>query len=388
MYTSNMHGYISRKITSKIIESIKDYPVVALLGARQVGKSTLAKAIQKKIKNSIYLDLEKPSHIAMLQDPEVFFENNKKAFICLDEIQRLPEIFSILRSVVDERGSNKQFLILGSASKELIKQSSESLAGRIAYLDITPFSLLEIGKKEVNKLWLRGGYPKSFLFSVNAKSLEWRLNYIKSFLEQDIPQLGFNIATHSMRRLWSMLAHNQGQVLNSSKLASSLGVSSHTVNAYMEILQQTFLLTLLRPYETNLKKRLIKSPKIYIRDTGLLHALLNIESMNDLLGHPVYGSSYEGFVIENIMTKYYQWQFSYYRTQSGAEIDLIMTKGNKKIAIEIKTSKAPVIPKGFWLATKELGITERYIIAQVNKSYMVKEGVRVLNLWDFLNRQK
>ena len=379
-----MEGYLKRKIEAKLLENIQDYPLVALLGPRQVGKSTLAKKIQKEIKASIYLDLEKQSDLKKLDDPEVFFDHNKSKFICMDEIQLLPEIFSVLRSVIDERGKNTQFLILGSASRDLIKQSSESLAGRISYLEISPFTLAELKAGEVIPLWIRGGYPRSFLHKTDQKSFEWRENYIKTFLERDIPQLGFSIPAAIIGRLWKMLAHNQGQTLNSSKLGSSLGVSSHTVNSYIDVLEQTFLVRKLLPFEANIKKKYIKSPKVYIRDSGLLHALLGIETLNDLLGHPVCGASFEGFVIENIISNFNRWNFSFYRTKSGAEIDLVMSKGNRVVAIEIKTSKAPKIEKGFWSAVEDIQATEKYVIAQVDSKYPIKNGVVVMNLNQFL----
>ncbi len=379
-----MTGYLKRSLAKKLSQHIKEYPVVALLGPRQSGKSTLAKQIINKIPNGVYLDLERPSHLRRLDNPEYFFTQNKHSLTCLDEIQRRPEIFPLLRSLVDERRRDGQFLILGSAGKDLLKQSSESLAGRVSYLEMTPFTLLELSKRKMENLWLRGGFPKSFLSKSETASSEWRENYIRTFLERDIPQLGFRIASESIGRLWSMLAHSHGQTLNSSKIAGSLGVSSHTVNSYMDILEKTFLIRVLRPFETNLKKRLIKSPKVYIRDSGILHSLIGIDSMNELFGHPIFGSSFEGFVLENIISSLPRWKFYFYRTKSGAEIDLFMIKGSRRLAVEIKTGKAPVLGKGFWIAADDVQAKEKYLIAPVDSTYTIKGGVRVLPLFDFL----
>lgn len=377
-----MAGYKNRFIAQTVLKHLKEFPVVALLGPRQVGKSTLAKKLLDHHFDGLYLDLERKSQLNKLRDPEAFLHHNLEPLICFDEIQRLPEIFPLLRSVVDERGTRQRFFILGSASRDLLKQSSQSLAGRISYLEMTPFTLLELASKDMTKLWLRGGFPKSFLSQSQEFSLIWRENYIRTFLERDIPQLGFQIPSQNIGRLWQMLAHSHGQVLNSSKLASSLGVSSHTVTSYIQCLTQTFLVRLLPPFETNLKKRLVKAHKVFIRDTGLLHSLLGIDSMNDLLGHPVYGASFEGFIIENIISHYPRWSFYFYRTRSGAEIDLVMKKGRRIIAIEIKASTSPQLEKGFFIATQDIQATDKYLIAHIDRSYPIKD-VMVTNLSGF-----
>ena len=379
-----MEGYIKRKLAKKLSQHIKEYPVVALLGPRQAGKSTLAKQIINKSPKGVYLDLERPSHLRKLDTPEYFFTHNKTSLICLDEIQRLPEIFPLLRSLVDERKKNGQFLILGSASKDLLRQSSESLAGRISYLEMTPFTLPEISEKKMKNLWLRGGFPRSFLSKNETASMEWRENYIRTFLERDIPQLGLRIPSHAIGRLWSMLAYSQGQTLNTSKIAGSLGVSSHTISSYMDILEKTFLIRILRPFATNLKKRFIKSPKVYLRDSGILHSLLGIDSMNELFGHPVFGSSFEGFVLENIISSLPRWKFYFYRTKSGAEIDLLLVKGSRRVAVEIKVGKDPTLKKGFWTALEDVQAKEKYLIASVDSAYKIKGDVKVIHLPGFL----
>lgn len=385
-----MQKFLNRALTRKILQKIQATPVTAILGPRQCGKSTLAIAIISEMANSLYLDLERPSDINKLRDPETFFSVNSEKLICLDEIQRAPELFPILRSIVDVHNKNGQIIILGSASPDLLKQSSESLAGRISYLELTPFLLKEVSKGNdptaLRKIWLRGGFPRSFLAKKEEDSYEWRLDFIRTYLERDIPQLGFRIPAKTLERFWKMSAHFHGQLLNNSKIGSSLGVSHHSVRSYVDLLDQTFILRVLPPYEINLKKRLVKSPKIYLRDTGLLHALLNIETQNDLLGHPVFGASWEGLVIENILSIFTDWKAFFYRTATGSEIDLILEKGRKRLAIECKASSAPRVDKGFWQALSDLQIQEAWIIAPVRETYPIEKRVTVSPLWDFIKK--
>jgi len=361
-------------------------PVVALLGARQVGKSTIARELIREAPNALYLDLEKASDRQKVEsDPELFFRANRDSLICLDEIQLLPELFRSIRSHVDENERNGQFLILGSASRDLIHQSSESLAGRIAYLEITPFSYGELpGTISLEDHWVRGGYPRSILQADAEESFEWRLNYIKTFLERDIPQLGFSIPAKTLERFWTMLAHTHGQIINYSNLGKALGVSHHTVKSYIDILEQTFVVGTLKPYSTNLRKRLIKSPKVYIRDTGILHALLGLEDLNDLLGHPVSGTSFESYVIENIRVRFSRWNLCFYRDSTGNEIDLILQRAGRTIAVEIKSSTAPKPEKGFWNAHSFLSPDESWIIGQVDSTYPGPAGTTVTSLAGFL----
>jgi hypothetical protein len=376
-----MQTYIERIITTKIKQKLQNMPGVVILGPRQSGKSTLAKAIISEIGTAVYLDLERPSDVSKLRDPEAFFGLNSDKLICLDEIQRVPELFPVLRSVMDENKQNGQFIILGSASPDLIKQSSETLAGRISYFELTPFVLKEVSEdhhlKTLRKLWLRGGFPRSYLASNEKESFEWRLDFIRTFLERDIPQLGFRTPAKTIERFWRICAHLHGQLLNSSKLGESMGVSHHTVRSYVDMLEQSFVLRVLRPYESNLKKRMIKSPKIYIRDSGILHALLDVESHNDLLGHPVYGASWEGLVIENILSLLPNWKASFYRTSSGSEIDLILEKGNRRIAIECKVSTSPDLNRGFWNAVSDIELQEVWVVAPVKEAYPIEKGVMV-----------
>lgn len=376
-----MQTYIKRIITASIEQKLKHMPGVVILGPRQCGKSTLAKAIISEIGGAVYLDLERPSDVSKLRDPEAFFSLNRDKLICLDEIQRVPELFPLLRSIMDENRRNGQFIILGSASPDLIQQSSETLAGRISYFELTPFLMKEVSGDHplmtLRKIWLRGGFPRSYLAPNDQESFEWRIDFIRAFLERDIPQLGFRIAAKTLDRFWRICAHLHGQLLNSSQLGESMGVSHHTVRSYIDLLEQSFVLRVLRPYESNLKKRLIKSPKLYIRDSGILHALLSIENQNDLLGHPVYGASWEGLIIENLLSLLPNWKASFYRTSSGSEIDLILEKGNKRIAIECKGSTSPNLNRGFWNAVDELKFKEVWVVAPVKEVYPIEKGVRV-----------
>jgi predicted AAA+ superfamily ATPase len=352
-YTFNMHTYIKRGIEPVVKKNLRDFPVVAILGPRQCGKSTLAKHVISVRKRSVYLDLELESDLRKLDDPELFLSQNENKLVCIDEVQRTPDLFKVLKGVIDRKRRNGRFLVLGSASRDLIRQSSETLAGRICYMELTPFLFSEVsdaGRSALMRLWSRGGFPESFLSRSNQSSMLWRENFIRTFLERDIPQLGFNIPARTLKRLWSMLAHSHGQVLNSSRLGEAIGVSHTTIRSYLDILSQTFMLRLLHPFHGNVKKRVIKSPKVYVRDPGILHSLLGIENKDDLFGHPVFGSSWEGFALENILSAYPGHKPYFYRTSSGVEIDLVLERGKKRIAFEFKASKSPSLSKGFYRA--------------------------------------
>jgi predicted AAA+ superfamily ATPase len=382
-----MHTYISRKIEPRVKKNLRDFPVVAILGPRQCGKSTLAKRIVSLKDKSVYLDLEMESDIRKMEDPEMFLSQHEDKLVCIDEIQRMPDLFKALRGIIDRKRRNERFLILGSASRDLIRQSSETLAGRICFMELTPFLFSEVshaGKPDLMKLWSRGGFPDSFLSRSNQSSATWRENFIRTFLERDIPQLGFNIPARTLRRLWTMLAHSHGQVLNSSRLGESIGVSHTTVRSYLDILSQTFMLRLIPPFHVNVKKRIIKSSKVYVKDSGILHSLLGIENKNDLFGHPVFGNSWEGFALENILSAYSGYNTFFYRTSSGIEIDLVLEKGTKKIAFEFKSSKSPSLSKGFYQALKDLSIEHAYIISPVDERYPVKKNIIIAPLQDFI----
>lgn len=375
-----MQVKIDRHLADTIKRRLQNNPAVAILGPRQCGKTTLASQIVKSFKQSIYLDLENPGDLAKLDDPLAFFSLHNNDLVCLDEIQRAPELFTTLRGIIDTRGRNGQFLILGSAGRDLIRQSSESLAGRIAYLDLNPFLLFEVEaahKGNIRQLWLRGGFPRSYLATNADISFEWRQDFIRTFLERDIGMLGFRMSPARLGRFWKMCAHIHGSLLNASKLADSLGVSSHTIRSYVDLLGHTFMVRLLLPDAPNLKKRLVKSPKLYIRDSGILHALLDIRTHDDLLSHPVLGVSFEGFAMENIIAFAKNYEPSFYRTSAGAEIDLILRRGRRTLAFELKSSTVPRVSKGFWNALEDISPDEAYVVAPVKESYPMKGEVMV-----------
>ena len=383
---------IYRKIALELEELLQDFPAVSILGPRQVGKTTLAQEIATKLdKEAIYLDLESPSDRSKLAEPEQYFDLHKGKLIILDEIQRVPELYPILRGVIDKRRKEGyrygQFLILGSASLELIKQSSESLAGRIAYEELFALNLLEVQKEDnsLERLWLRGGFPDSFLARSNAASLRWRNNFITTYLERDIPQIAQFIPANRLRRLWTMLAHLQGTQLNMSQLGGSMGLSSPTIKSYIELLEDLLLLRSIRPWYSNVGKRLVKSPKVYIRDSGLVHALLNIGEMDELLSHPILGLSWEGFIIENILSVLPKGAENWhYRTFSGAEIDLVITYKTKVIAIEIKRTLSPKVSKGFIISCEDIKATDRYIVYSGSESYPISNDTMAIPLLNFL----
>jgi len=383
-----MHGqYIERALQQEVISCLRDFPAVTILGPRQCGKSTLARNIIRNAGETVYLDLELPSDIQKLSEPELFLHQHTGKLICLDEVQRMPEIFPVLRSVIDSDRSNSHFLILGSASPELIKQSSETLAGRIAYLELTPLlqhEILPTGHDNVLPVyWLRGGFPDSFLARNNDSSGRWRDNFIRTFLERDIPQLGFFIPALTLRRVWQICAHNSGQIFNASQLGTNIGVSHTTMKKYIDLLTNTFMLRVLPPFLPNIGKRLVKSPKIYLRDTGILHSLLRIDRFDDLLGHPALGASWETLILENVIAALPGWDAFFYRTAAGAEIDLILTRGDRKLAVECKASAAPRVSRGFWTGMEDLGIETAWVIAPIRDAYSIAQNVTVSSLDNF-----
>jgi predicted AAA+ superfamily ATPase len=362
---------IERGLKQNILKSLHKYPVVAILGSRQVGKTTLAKAISSEAgRDTIYLDLELDSDLNKLKESELYLRQFADTLVVIDEIQRMPGLFPLMRALVDQKRVGGRFLILGSASPDLIRHSSESLAGRIIYHELTPFNLDEV-KEDMDTLWLRGGYPESYLSADDDESFIWREAYIQTFLERDIPQLGIHIPAVQLRRFWTMIAHSHGQLWNGSKIASSLGISNVTARRYLDILEDTFLVRQLQPFHSNTKKRTIKSPKVYIRDSGLLHTLLHIRSLDNLQGHPAIGSSWEGFVIEQITgllpekTEIY-----FYRTGAGAEIDLLFfDKTHSPVGVEIKYSLSPTVTKGFRNACEDLACTKKFVVYPGEETY-------------------
>jgi len=374
---------IKRTIQAAVGESLKRYPVVGLIGSRQTGKTTLAKLIQRTMKaKSVYLDLELPSDLNKLQSPELYLRQFTDRLVIIDEKQRMPSLFPLMRALVDQKRSGGRFLILGSASPEMIRQASESLAGRIVYHELSPFSLAETGHKRHEALWLRGGYPLSFLAVGDTESFAWRESFIRTYLEMDLPQLGVRVPSPQLRRFWTMLAHVHGQLWNASRIAGSLGITAPTVKHYLDILEDTFIARALAPWHANTKKRLIKAPKVYVRDSGLLHALLRTATSEDLRSHPAVGSSWEGFVIEQVLGRLPRdWQAHFYRTSAGAEIDLLLHDGkNRPIAVEIKYSATPQVTKGFWTAMDDLSCKKGYVIYPGIETYPIAENVLALPL--------
>lgn len=392
---------IKRHVKDRITEALASNPSVALMGPRQVGKTTLALEIADKVP-SVYLDLENRADLQKARDIEAFHKENSDKLIILDEVQRLPEIFAPIRGLIDKerrRGNRTgQFLFLGSASIDLLKQSSETLAGRIAYIEMFPVNALEYTKSAkdtpaLNRLWLRGGFPDSLLTdgakrSAGEISLNWRYSFIKTYLERDIPQLGPRIPAETLERFWMMLAHSQGTSVNASKLAANIEVSGVSVARYIDLLVDLLLIRKVQPYTANVKKRLVKSPRIYVRDSGITHALLNIASYNDLLGHPVVGKSWEGFVIENIISVLPpRVRPYYYRTAGGAEIDLVLEFGvHEKWAVEIKKGTSFSLGRGFHEACSDLRPKEKFVIYAGEDRFPSRDEVTALSLYDFMKR--
>lgn len=373
---------IARNIYSAVLASLRTFPVTALLGPRQVGKTTLARQlVQEYGAPVIYLDLELPSDLNKLQSPELYLRENSGSLIIIDEIQRMPELFPLLRALVDQERRPGRFMILGSASPDIMRHASESLAGRVIYHELTPFSLAETGCAMSRTLWLRGGYPDSFLAGTDAQSMQWRQAFVATYLERDIPQLGIRIPAAQLGRFWTMLVHLNGQLWNASQISASMGLSPVTVRHYLDVLEDTFIVRQLRPWFANAGKRLIKAPKIYVRDTGLLHCLLQLGTVDLLQGHPGVGSSWEGFVIEQILaTLPDNYRPFFYRTNAGAEIDLILSDGKNPIAVEIKYSATPRVTRGFWLAYEDLHCRKGYVVYPGCDRYPIGRGVEALPL--------
>ena len=386
-----MHIMLSRIIRDFVEQEIELNPAVVLLGARQVGKTTLAKNIAKQIP-SVYLDLESPSALARLVDSENYFYENSNKLIILDEIQRLPEIFTVLRGVIDsnrQKGKEgTQFLLLGSASMDLLRQTSESLAGRISYVEMSGINILEASPDKTNQLWLRGSFPKNFLARSDKVAMRQIENLIRTYLERDLAQMGFNVPAIRLRQLWTMLAHLQGETLNFTNLASNLEVDRKTINYYIDILTDLFLVRRVEPWYANVKKRLVKSPRYYVRDSGILHRLLGIGDYDSLLSNPILGKSWEGFVAENlhsVMPPLAQTYF--FRTASGTEIDFVIKMPNSEIwAIEIKFGRAPKIGKSFNHACDLVGAKRKFIVYGGDEEFPVGNNVRVISLPNIMKK--
>lgn len=385
-----------RELAHEITDKLQKNPAVAILGPRQVGKTTLALEIGKD-RPSVYLDFENPEDLQKLRDPAHYLEMHSDKLVILDEVQRYPELFMALRGIIDARRregkGNGRFLVLGSASNDLLRQSSESLAGRIIYLELSGLRPTEIegaNYKNISKLWARGGFPDSYAACDDQTSNEWRRNFIKTYLERDIPALGSRIPATTLMRFWTMLAHSQGELLNASKLASSLGVESVTVSRYLDLMADLLLVRRLEPWYGNIKKRLVRSPRVYVRDSGIVHTLLQIPNYDQLLGHPILGKSWEGFVIETIIASLPSGVHPFfYRTSAGSEIDLVLELGlDNYWAVEIKSSKTPTLKKGFYVACEDLKVTRRFVVYTGEDTFSLGNETTAISLPLFLEAIK
>ncbi|MBV9991674.1 MAG: ATP-binding protein [Alphaproteobacteria bacterium] len=378
---------IPRALYPELDIRLRQFPAVALLGPRQSGKTTLALELARhRKKEAVYLDLENPADRRRLDDPLAYLYAQRGRLVILDEIHRMPEIFAVLRSEIDarRRAGEKagQFLVLGSAALDLLRQSSESLAGRVDFLELTPLQPQEVAAAEIDRLWLRGGFPDSFLSDTDAESSRWRQAFIRSYLERDIPQFGIRVPAETIERFWTMLAHTQAALFNAQRFAHSLGVGGHAVAHYLGILVDLLLVRRLQPWTANLGKRLVKSPKIYLRDSGMLHALLNLPTLNDVLGHPVAGASWEGFALEAVLAAAPDGANPYfYRSAAGQEIDLVLElSASRRWAFEFKKSLSPAVEKGFHIACDDIKAERRILVYPGRDTYPGTNGVEVMPL--------
>ena len=376
---------IDRQIKPTLNRLLDANPAVVLIGPRQVGKTTLAREVARD-RSAVYLDLERPSDLAKIADIESYCEETANHLLVLDEIHQAPGLFAPLRSIIDERRRagkrTGQFLLLGSASIDLLKQSSETLAGRVAHCELHALNAREVPVGELRRLWCRGGLPESYLASGEPESLEWRLDFIRTYLERDIPQFGPRIPAETLRRFWTMLAHNQGQIHNAAALARGLEVNGVTIARYLDLMVDLLLVRRLPQWTSNLGRRLVKAPKVYVRDSGICHALLGIETMDELLGHPVIGGSWEGYVIENIISALpRRASYGYYRTSGGAELDLVIDVGAGEIwAVEVKRSSAPTVSKGFHSACEDLRPARKLVVHAGKESFPLAKDIRAVTL--------
>lgn len=375
--------YIARTAEKHILKLASYFPAVAVVGPRQVGKTSLVQALRARLpKQSLYLDMENPDDRIKLSNPALFLDALTDQTVILDEIQKLPTLFPVLRGIIDRQREPGRFILLGSASPDLIRDSSESLAGRIAYFELKPFSFGEIEHiADFRQHWLRGGFPQSLLAPDDELSRLWRQNFINTYLERDLPLLGLSADPLVTGKLWRMLAHLSGQLLNMEALAGSLGLNGTTVRRYLDFFESAYLIRRLPPFHANLKKRLVKTPKIYLRDTGVLHQLLGIGSFFDLSGHPALGNSWETYVLEQIAALLPDWaEMYFYRTHDGTEADVVISRsGQPEILVEIKYSTTPKVSKGFYIAGQDLGIQRHYIICPVESGFPLSDNTTVLS---------
>lgn len=380
----DLHGYIERSQGNAVLRALSRSPAVAILGPRQCGKSTLARHLLAGIGEDahVYLDLQDRQDRRKLDEPELFFEAHRHELVCLDEIQETPELFSYLRSEIDRDRRPGRFLVLGSASRDLVQSSSETLAGRVAFIDLTPFRLREVaGVTGWRDLWLRGGFPESLLAGDLGSSIAWRNDFIRTFLTRDIPSFEPRALAPEMERLWRLLAHFHGQTLNTSKIAAAADLPVAKLKRYLDTLEQTYMIRTLPPYHSNLKKRTIKAPKLYLRDSGILHSLLDVDTFDDLLAHPQNGASYEGFAIEQLLARFGRHRPCFVRTSNGAEIDLVLERGQELLVFEFKMSKAPKPSRGFHTLLETLKPEGAWLVAPVDEPFAYNDRVTVAPVW-------
>ena len=373
---------IERALASLLNERLGFYPGIVLLGPRQVGKTTLARAIAARHPGALFLDLERLADRAQLAEPELFLAQHRDKLVVLDEVRMRPDLFTPLRPEIDADRRPGRFLLLGSAGGAMLRQRAESLAGRVGYLELQPLLASEVAPDlgTLQRLWHRGGFPLAYLAPSDRLAYAWRQDFIQTFLQRDLPQMGIGVSADTLHRFWRMLAHLQGQLFNASQIGLSLGGASHSTAArYLDILVDTMLVRRLEPHLPNVGKRLVKSPKTYVRDSGLLHALLNIASLSDLQGHPIVGASWEGFVVEQVAAHLPEGaQLGFYRTAAGAEMDIVVQAGQRCLGIEVKFSSAPTVSKDFWRARDDLRPLRTVVVAPVERRFPLKDGVDVV----------
>jgi predicted AAA+ superfamily ATPase len=376
----------TRAAESTVFRLCQRFPVVGIVGPRQVGKTTLARRIAEQLpKTVLYLDMEYPEDHAALQNPTALLERHADQTVIIDEVQRMPGLFPVLRALVDRKREPGRFILLGSASPQLIQQSSESLAGRIAYHEMAPFAFTELPEEvPMETHWLRGGFPESLFDVDETGSLEWRRQFVKTYLERDLPLIGLNADPLLLGRLWTMLAHVNGNLINKSTLTNSLGIHTATLQRYMNFFESAYLIRTLQPFIPRITKRLVKSPKVYLRDTGILHYLLNIRTFKSLLGNPLLGASWEAYVLNQIAFHLPDgYEMFFYRTHEGTEADIVLTNGGiPEILVEIKYSNTPSVSKGFYIAQEDLGTSKNYVLCPIKSAFPLKKDVEAIGLSD------
>lgn len=373
--------YLNRLLEQELANSLEESPVVAVLGPRQCGKSTLIRRLIEGRQDAVFLDLERPSDQAKLADPEFYLSRFQGRLVCIDEIQLRPELFPVIRAICDETHRPGQFLISGSASHDLIQRSSESLAGRIFYLRLTPFLVDELVDAPWDRYLLRGGFPLSYGARDDAASYRWRDQFVRTFLERDL-RFWRNVSPTTMRRLWMMLAHDNGQTVNFSRLGSSLGIADTTVRGYVDLLKDTFMVEQVPPYFSNLKKRLVKAPKVYLADSGITNALLDLRTFDALYSHSAYGACWEQAVLANIRGLRPNAEIFFYRDSNGNEVDFVVREGRRIVAVECKCSSAPTVGRGTYAALDDIQPTDAFVVAPVKESYQMNDRIAVIGLGD------